>query len=404
MIEVLLAAGADLKKRNDAGYRPLHWAAAFNENPAVIEALLDAGADLNATDDSVFAGFSRIAFRYTALHMAAKYNENPAILKALIDAGADLDKASMHGSPLHLAAANAEDPAVVKLLLDAGADLEKRWRYFPPESERPLHYAAGLNENPAITQALIDAGADLEATDDGGRTPLHRAAQNNENPAVIEALIAAGADVNVRDEEGDTPLDLAAMENENPAASEVLIAAGATQNRRESQQRGDGIGRGIAAFLGAAAIASVGTEEAAEAAAVFAANVITGQQPVGNAGGAATSAGQSSVGTADIGLAGNPGVTVAGGSCQIPGFPNPGDMTNLGLSWCPARVEFQVRVFALQAEGMRCAVAANPSEATPEVVSRMRSQISEVCTRLDALVERLGGPTDDCRCPADFGP
>ena len=78
-------------------------------------------------------------------------------------------------------------------------------------------------------------------------------------------------------------------------------------------------------------------------------------------------------------------------------------MTNLGLSWCPARVEFQVRVFALQAEGMRCAVAANPSEATPEVVSRVRSQISEVCTRLEALVERLGGP-NDCRCPAGFGP
>ena len=79
-------------------------------------------------------------------------------------------------------------------------------------------------------------------------------------------------------------------------------------------------------------------------------------------------------------------------------------MTNLGLSWCPARPgDFQVRVFALQAEGMRCAVAANPSEATPEVVSQMRSRISEVCTRLDALVERLGGP-NDCRCPAGFGP
>ena len=136
-----------------------------------------------------------------------------------------------------------------------------------------------------------------------------------------------------------------------------------------------------------------GTDESLAAGADFAEMVIGGQTPAGS-----TASAPVATSTGDL------GVTVAGGSCQIPGFPNPGDMTNLGLAWCPARVEFQVRAFALQAEGMRCAVAANPSEATPEVVSRVRSQIREVCTRLDALVERLGGPTDDCRCPAGFGP
>ena len=32
------------------GYTPLHWAARFSDDPAVITALLDAGANVNAQD------------------------------------------------------------------------------------------------------------------------------------------------------------------------------------------------------------------------------------------------------------------------------------------------------------------------------------------------------------------
>ena len=50
MIGLLLAAGADVNARGEYGRTPLHSAARFNENPAMIEALLEAGADVNARD------------------------------------------------------------------------------------------------------------------------------------------------------------------------------------------------------------------------------------------------------------------------------------------------------------------------------------------------------------------
>ena len=48
MIEVLLAAGADVEARNDNDSTPLHNAARNNEALAVIQALLAAGADVEA--------------------------------------------------------------------------------------------------------------------------------------------------------------------------------------------------------------------------------------------------------------------------------------------------------------------------------------------------------------------
>ena len=47
-VAACLASGANPKTGNKLGETPLHWAAAFSPNPAVIAALLDAGADLEA--------------------------------------------------------------------------------------------------------------------------------------------------------------------------------------------------------------------------------------------------------------------------------------------------------------------------------------------------------------------
>ena len=44
-------AGADVHAKRVTGLTPLHRAAGWNNNPAVIQALVDAGADVDARDD-----------------------------------------------------------------------------------------------------------------------------------------------------------------------------------------------------------------------------------------------------------------------------------------------------------------------------------------------------------------
>lgn len=158
-----LRSGVDLKKLNEDGNTPLHSAAGFCTNPAVIATLVKAGADLEARDRK---------FGNTPLHLAAESNDNPLIVAAL---------------------------------LDAGAPPNARSRY----RRTPLHEAALSNENPAILATLLDAGADPNARDSTGNTPLHLAARYSDNPATVAALLDGGADPKRRNKEGETSWDLA---------------------------------------------------------------------------------------------------------------------------------------------------------------------------------------------------
>ena len=60
------------------GY-PLHWAAAYSADPAVITLLLAQGADIEA----------RSSYQRTPLHWAALSNAEPAITATLLERGAD---------------------------------------------------------------------------------------------------------------------------------------------------------------------------------------------------------------------------------------------------------------------------------------------------------------------------
>ena len=255
-VTACLAAGANVSARGTGQRTPLHQAALYNQNPAVIEALLAAGADPAAL---VYDG-------NTPLHFAAESNPNPAVFQALLDAGADVEARSTgQWTPLHRAAYFNENPMVIQVLLAAGADPMAR-----DESEKtPLHLATQQNSvaviefllskgTPPILSAqdcrmwhtnvffrtatvqdvkvCLDAGADPEARGTGQWTPLHRAAAYTDNPEVIEALVAAGADPMARDESEKTPLHRAAESNPNPAVFQALLDAGADVEARSAGQ------------------------------------------------------------------------------------------------------------------------------------------------------------------------
>ena len=208
VIETLLKAGADPMARGELENTPLHWAAASNKNPTVIETLLKAGAEVNAR---AFEGV-------TPLRNAALYNENPAVIEVLLKAGAEVNARQKDGkTPLHDAAIRNRNPAVIELLLKAGAEVNAAHGW---SKDTPLHNA-GWNENPAVIEVLLAAGANLEAQNKFRYTPLHDAAEHNKNPAVIEVLLAAGANPKARTVEGKTPWDFA-QDNEALKGSDAF--------------------------------------------------------------------------------------------------------------------------------------------------------------------------------------
>ena len=146
--------------------------------PKDITNCLQAGADLNARLD---------AEESTPLHLAARYSKDPAVINALLNAGADLNaRNKSNATPLHFAAMFNEDPSVITALLDVGANPNGDNRYTPP-----LHCAARYNGNPAIITTLLEAGADLKAPDrSSSDTALDFAIKYNHNGAVIALLKA----------------------------------------------------------------------------------------------------------------------------------------------------------------------------------------------------------------------
>ena len=221
-VKACLGAGADPNARDPSKKTPLHRAAWFNGNPAVVQALLGAGADPNA----------RSMWKVTPLHDAAGRNENPAVTQALLAGGADPSARDQDKqTPLHRAAWSNENPEVIQALLAGGADPMARDTF----NITPLHTAA-RNENLAAIEALLAVGADPNARNKGNGTPLHSAAWSNENPAVSEALLAGGADPMARRSDKKTPLDLA-KKKDNLAVIEILRHPTAGRERQLAEAR-----------------------------------------------------------------------------------------------------------------------------------------------------------------------
>ena len=271
VLQVFVAAGADVNARDDAGRTPLHRAVANPGRiprgllPVVISALLDAGADPNARDSEGSA----------PLHLAAGGAGASPVVSLLAEAGADLDARNDAGeTPLHIAF-RGDASATALTLLQFGADPAApdaagvipdpaacdRWgtaTFFTfatadivagciasGTSVRSVHgrgsrattlisVAAGSSRDPEAISVLLEAGADLHVRDPFFQyTPLHHAARTGVAD-VARALLEAGADpdawatgFNIDWGWGWTPLHLAAWSNPDPDVVKALLEAGA---------------------------------------------------------------------------------------------------------------------------------------------------------------------------------
>ncbi len=227
VVERLIGVGADVRARDRHSGTPLFRFAARNPNPSSVRTLVKAGADPNARNHN----------GETPLSYAASHNENPAVAIALIEAGADPNSSDNRGmSPLHRAAWLATNPGVVGVLLDAGANPAAK----DASGMTAMHWVLGNRGSPKrtaiIVAALAEAGADPNALDDEGQTALHLAARWKADPKVIGALVAEGAYADLPDNAGKTPIDWA-VDSGNPAVVAAL--------RRTSSAHGGGSSVGL---------------------------------------------------------------------------------------------------------------------------------------------------------------
>lgn len=261
VVEMLVAAGADVNARNGRGETPVEsaWLAG---RTAVVDRFVALGAewvedvavpmepvaepvahDVAPVEPARVGGLQALLCDFSA----GDYSNFGSPLKFPLEsvagclaAGTSMEVPDLYGQPplFWLPAGNIE---VLELLLDAGAEIGVR----DDHGFTPLHWVArfwrgGAAYSMAAARALVQAGADPDASGRGGRTPLHAAVEapwGLEGPAVPEMLsllVEAGADVNARTDGGQTALHLALR---NPAAAVRLLELGADRGARNDSGR-----------------------------------------------------------------------------------------------------------------------------------------------------------------------
>ena len=164
--------------------------------------------------------------RFTPLHAAASFNPNPAVLQELLSIV--VDRTWGGASVLRSAASYQNNVEVLRVLLDRWTVKENINSPSRSSGATALHWAANGNGNPAIVRELLAFGAEVDYRTDRGRTPLHWAAYSNRNPAVLQELINAGANIEPEDYDGLTPIWRAVTGSPtNVEALQLLLSAGA---------------------------------------------------------------------------------------------------------------------------------------------------------------------------------
>lgn len=219
-VGALLKAKADPNAVSQQGRTPLLVAASVAGALESVQLLAAAGADLKAVDRN----------GVTALSMAAGANDE-AMVRYFIDQGLDVNAADKGGFTPLLQAASHHNLTLVKLMLAKGAspNVANTFGGVVPKGPialkglTPLMLAAPYG-SANLMAALLDAGADVNARDSRGMTPLMFAvASETQDAAVVKLLLQRGAKTGIRSEAGETAADWARKFN-HPAVLKLLGA------------------------------------------------------------------------------------------------------------------------------------------------------------------------------------
>jgi len=192
VIKILLAAGANVNERTNAGNTALMYPASSGD-VEIASILIDAGADVDIQNNDGI----------TAL-MCVAHNGNKKIVTLLIDAGAKVNIASNEGCI-----------ALSDMIFKRNAESQKKLKSLAPNYKD----TGEINESEfiAIFKMLIKAGSNVNYLDRDRRsvlfyicTPLdYRSYSVGFLENLVKLLIAAGADVTIKDNNRQTVLEVA---------------------------------------------------------------------------------------------------------------------------------------------------------------------------------------------------
>ncbi|KJH44356.1 ankyrin repeat protein [Dictyocaulus viviparus] len=210
VIAVFLQFGADPLAKDNRGFTPVDWAAAYNQISSLEELILNIhglSSDLATCSSNVDSSCSKICEDPTLSNLftaAAGVRKQTDYTNCWGRAG--LLFASYFGSLPCIMCLLEKNPQLV-LVRD-------------PRGRTALHLSA-WNGHHECVKYLVDKGVEIEALDDTGATALMYAVKDSGSVRVLEYLLSYGADVSKRDKKGNTVLHHSCI-SRNENAGKVL--------------------------------------------------------------------------------------------------------------------------------------------------------------------------------------